>query len=427
MATDMARTPPAEPDAAVAPAPAVPRWPYRNVARTLGVAASLAFLFTIVLAVSIAGVTRGARPSAALFWQPADAEARVNQAALILSMDRSADALARARALALDGLRRDATNPAAYRTLGAVAEAGGDRPEALRFYREAQRMSRRDQATQLWFIGQYYQRNDPAGMIRHFDIALRTTRRGRDTLLPLLVNFSGDRRIVPPLRRLLAAKPAWWRDFASLLVQSGPRAETAVELTRGLLDPNTPDDRPIIERLLGRLAGDGEYALAWSVYAGVAGPANGSALLRDGGFEGRGGFAPFDWELAEDADLTAYREPRADGAGSALRLQARGRSGAVASQLLHLPPGRYLFRAEVGDVPRDSYDRPRFRMVCAQTPATALLDHQPARPSRQPLTTQAQFVVPSGCAWQSLSVQIAGADAEPEFIPWVDNLSISRR
>lgn len=397
----------------------------RAALRIAGILAIGALAFTLVLGVSAAGVFRGARPGTALEWSPVDATASANLAALILASESSPDVRETARAVSVAALRRDPTTVAAFRVLGLAADAVGDQAKALQLFTAAERMSRRDQATQAWLIVYYFRRGDAHRTMHHFDTALRTTNRRLDTLLPLLVRVSSDRRMLPGLRSLVEARPNWWSDFASHLVRSGQPLDHVVFLTRGMLDSADPAQATLIQLLMARLVEAERFDRAWNLYRQQRPRGGAPASLRNGDFEGNGSFAPFDWELIDEIGLAGTAQAR-PGGGNALYLSASsGRSGAVARQLVRLPAGVYRIQLEMAEIPTNAGQRPRISVRCAGDDGLALLDVRPPASGQGPVRVAARFVVPAGCAWQWLSLQATDQGAGAATSPWVDNIVIA--
>lgn len=395
--------------------------------RVIAIVAVAALLFAIVLKISVAGIFRDRSPAIALAFAPFDAEARAVHAERELRAARTRADLDRARILAVEALRRDPTNAGALRTLGLIWERSGNLPAARRLLAQSQTLSRRDRLAHVWLIGDYERRGDIGGMVRQFDIALRTSVRSRALLFPALVSATADPRVVAPLARTLEGRPDWWLDYMEELAEAGPDPRTTTALSLRLLDPAVPEQRRVVERLLGRLADAGEYDLAWRVYSRAkAGRPDMRALVRNGGFESADGDAPFDWAMTSEADLAALREGRRDGRGNALSLIAyNGRSGEVARQLLRLAPGNYQLRFEAGGVPADLLDRPRVAIVCAREMGRELVTVRPAVPTSQAAVAGARFVIPRECSWQWITIFLSGSGPAPETNPWIDNISIT--
>src|SRR5690606_9338570 len=113
-------------------------------------------LLALVLAVqvSVAGIYGSARPQSVLLWAPSDADAQAKLASTILSTEPTGAIRDQAIRLARRSLERSPLNPVAVRSLALAAETGAarDHARAIRLFKEAERLSRRDKPTQLWLI-----------------------------------------------------------------------------------------------------------------------------------------------------------------------------------------------------------------------------------------------------------------------------------
>src|SRR5690349_198348 len=153
--------------------------PRQLAVRTLA-AAVLALALMVVTQVSVAGEFRSKLPRLALAWVPYDADARTALAANLVSMSANPDAHAAARELAADALRRSPLSPIALRAVG-FSLASGDKADPARaglVLKEAERLSRRDQPTQIWLIQYHLRRQDLRAAMRQMDVALRSASSG---------------------------------------------------------------------------------------------------------------------------------------------------------------------------------------------------------------------------------------------------------
>jgi hypothetical protein len=381
----------------------------------------------VTLQVSVAGVFRSARPQLALTLAPYDAQARSK---LAWQLAGYGDTETDARALALDAIRRDPVQPAALRVLAQTLDANDAATQRteLALMAQAQRLSRRDQQTQIWFINHVGQQGDVEAMVRHIDIALRTSETSRSALFPMLVAAAADPQGAQIIDRTLAKKPNWAVPFGAFAIGWGSDLDVATRMARLLFDPRKPDDRDRYLTLLGRLVAAGRYSQAWVLYSDPAlGLHGGNAgHLRHGDFETAEDETPFDWSYSDDGELFGARERLPERNGFVLRVAAsNGRSGEVARQYLHLPAGIHRLRAIAGDVPAKIPERPVIRIECVD-PAGGrpLVSVRPAAAGTAARELQASFAVPANCAFQKIGITIAGEDAFGETSPWLDDIRI---
>lgn len=406
----------------------------RQVVAAAPVLLGAAIALAVVTQVSIAGEFRSFRPQVALAVLPYDAEARSRLAGALTAGAPSAPARQAAAALARDAINRDPLSPVALRATG-LALAGGNQPfadaqQTLRIMRQAERLSRRDQMTQLWLVNYHLTRNDVPSVVRHFDIALRTSISGRETLFPLLTTAAADRRLADAIVERLKQRPIWAKPFWNYLFEGPVSPDTATHLAMETLDPRVAEEAAVGEALLKRLSAQAEYGHAWDLYRHFGYDKRvGARLLDEGDFEGAKGLAPFTWELTQGAGLWAAREPREDGRGTALRLVAEaGEGGELARQLLHLSAGNYRLSATVGSIAADLFERPELSVRCADDSGRRLAAVKPSGGAADRQQVSASFAVPEDCRFQWLSVSLSGQlsqSASSEAGSWIDEVSIA--
>jgi hypothetical protein len=400
----------------------------------MGIAIAIALLvaagFMVVLQASISGAFRAKRPQLALTWMPYDAQARARLAGQLVANQDAPEALEAAIKLATDAVRRDPIVPVAFRAL-AIAQDGDGRiakQQAFALIEQSQRLSRRDQLTQIWLIQHYIEQGEITQVMPHVDIALRASSSGQQTLFPLLVSAFEDDRLFDALQTRLHEDPEWRYSFLAYLVTYSNDLERTTRLSQPLLNPQDPTDRKVVDALLQRLVNGGEFDLAWDAYTGFGltkGTATPAGSLIDGGFDGQKVAAPFGWQLTDTPDVFAsiVRDP--EGEGTVLTLSAKpGHSGDAARQLLRLSSGTYRFHAKVGSVPQDPFERPEVRMECAGPQQRILARVKPTRGGATSQTVEHQFSVPAGCRFQWLSVSIAGSEAISAEAPWIDDIRL---
>jgi hypothetical protein len=176
-----------------------------------------------------------------------------------------------------------------------------------------------------------------------------------------------------------------------------------------------------------RLADTGAAPAAFSLYRAAQPRSASDVLLRAGDFENVGDLPPFDWNLADGANVSGMIQPGGVGSGSALFLSAEaGEQGEVARQVLLLPASTYQISAITGNVPSDLTDRPRIVLSCLAPHETVLLDLAFPTSDNRGALLRVNVTVPAGCTSQFLqivahaSLDGAGAGA----MPWIDNIQI---
>lgn len=290
------------------------------------------------VAVSGSSSMRAVRPDLALKFQPLDARAHARAAELQIVRSQRRSNIDAAERFALAALQRDVTVAAAWRTLGVAALARNERNKAEQMFRFAGAVSHRDLPTQLWLIEDRVQRNDIVGALRHYDIALRTTRASHDILLPILVGATADDGIVRPLLSLLNTAPPWRYAFLERLGRDPPHAGNLVRIIERTRSSATADETSLWPLAMRTLVERRQVESALRIYRLLSHSRAPGALLRNGNFDASNAYPPFDWQLQDESGLGAEQRPSAGGSGN-LRLYVRASSGSggmVARQLLTL-------------------------------------------------------------------------------------------
>lgn len=371
-----------------------------HVVRRLAVLIPLAALMGwAVVAVGMGAYLETRRPALALRFQQNNPVAAAALAFEQLSVagGPSAEAKARAARLATAALAESPVVASAPRTLAIVAAAAGQERRSVALMDYALRLSRRDLPVHLWFIERGVARDDIPRVLDHYDMALRTSSRGRAVLIPVLVQATEDPAIRSRLIPLLAERPRWGDEYLAALARSSEVAPAAAQLARALERRGLPIDPYREAQIANQLIARQEFAAARELLEGKrTGP-----LLRDGAFREASNASPFAWQLTSSYDFGADRAGGNGEAGSGLSIFAsRDRGGEVARQLLTLAPGSYRLTTTASGVAAEPGDRPYWMLACARpnTPEIGRLDLAPGRRAR----AEGRFQVPAGCGGQYL-------------------------
>jgi hypothetical protein len=294
-----------------------------------------------VLADAMANIMSRTAPGLALSWRPGHVRSLESQAALDLEQSP-----AEVDTLAHRALARDLSFAGPVRILGLSTGLHKDQSAATALLAAAEQLSRRDLPTQLYFIEAAVTRGNVEGALRHFDIAMRTSKPGRDILAPVLCQAMRDPGLTVPIARLLQSAPEWTNAFVSYCVdQPDSRPALARILT---LAPAARAASPhvVLAKAVQLVAEAGDVSTAHRLYA---------AVLKDDDrmigkpvsnplFDDMAPLPPFDWNYVLGADLGADPE------GKGISIHANGQTGVVASQLLMAKPGRYRLHVVGRDV-----------------------------------------------------------------------------
>ncbi len=364
-------------------------------------------------------------PEQALGWWPWGAAPKAALANEIAARQDATPAdLSRAETLARAALMREPVNLVAARTLGLIAAKRNDLAKAERYFAYAENLSRRDLTTQLWMIEKSVRENDIPRTLRHYDRALRTSRRAPDLLFPTLVAASNDPAIVEPLATLLASRPEWWHDFLGAAVRNIDDPRSLMTFSRALkLDMRASPDQIYVRQIVERLVKDRLYADAVRYYGEVRGGSS-QPLVRDGNFDHDIALLPLDWWFRNDSELSAMREMFGDGDFRLVLRASGGRGGEVARQLLVLAPGRHTLSGKYGAVEGDGGGSAPLvvEVTCLDRPA--LVRSQLAPPDIEGEDFSVTFTVPDAkcpAQWvRFVAAPLANTDL------WIDRIELRR-
>lgn len=372
----------------------------------------LALLVTFVGYVAVrntvAAAARSSDPERAHRLAPTDGKATA-----LLAQQRFGEAQTsadrfRAAHLARQALRQDPTAVAGAATYGLQAQLGGDMAAARAAFAYAQKLSRRDLQTQLWAIEDAVGRGDVAAALRHYDIALRTSRRATDLLYPVLGSAITDPAIRAALVKTLAAGPAWRDGFVGFVSMNGTRPEATAQLFAALRGHGyqVPDEATaaVTTALVRRDALDA----AWRYYTLVRGHSD-RRHSRDPDFKAVLAEAtPFDWTAINDDGVSASIQ-RGETGGVLDFAAPSGVGGVVVRQQQRLLPGGYRLEGRSGGIDQPASARPYWVLQCrgGRELGRVPLPASGARDGR----FAGMVVVPRDCPEQVLSLVVRPSDA----------------
>jgi hypothetical protein len=313
----------------------------------------------------------------------------------------------RADGLARQTLRQDPTAIAAVATLGLDAQIRGDVAGARRLFGYAERLSRRDLRTQIWAIEDAVGRGDVAEALRHYDIALRTSRDASQLLFPII----GSAIVDPPVRAALvgtlAHQPAWASQFVGYAATQGPELQATARLFDDLRRAHVPVSDSASAQLTDRMIGANLLEEAWSYYTTFR-PGADRRRARDPEFAGDAETASqFDWRVADNDGITASIQ-RDGRRGIFDFVAAPSTGGAPLQQMQMLPAGTYRLDWRASGMDQVGDARPYWLLACRD--GRELGRVVPA--SRQASGVfSGRLTVPADCPVQMLSFVVRPSDA----------------
>jgi tetratricopeptide (TPR) repeat protein len=352
-----------------------------------------------------AAAVRKGRPEAALKLAPFNSRSLSAEAERVLAGGQDERARRRAAMLATRALRRDPTNVSATATLGLLAALRGRPDRAMLLFAQAQRLSRRDFRTRIWFIEDAVARGDVDAALRHYDIALRTSRIARDALFPVLSAAIAQPRVRTAAATVLDRRPSWADPFLAYAATSGPDPAALFHLADLLRSPLLPG---INVELIRQLVMAERFDLAWARYSS-SNPGAERRALRAGNFQqSAAATTQFDWNgTTENGLSTIFPDQRSEG----LEVQvASGAGGVAVSQLQLLTPGRYRFSGRVRGLSPGTAERPYWALICASGSKVRLGRIDLRASGDHPVGFTGDFVVPPDCPAQSLQLIVVTTD-----------------
>ncbi|TKD51877.1 hypothetical protein [Sphingomonas baiyangensis] len=295
---------------------------------------------------------------------PGDGRIAAELAEQLAAGDPDPASRARADALARSALAAEPLAAPALTALALNAQVRGDTGTTRRLFAHSNRLSRRELGARLWMIEDAVARNDIPGALRHYDIALRTSRAAPDLLFPVLSAAIADPTVAAAVADTLAARPPWGGNFIEYAAALGadPVATTA------FIDRLTRRDLPVPAAArvsaVNALVNAGRSDLAWASYARLRGDVA-RDRSRDPQFAAQlASPTVFDWvAINNDAGVYAAIQPTEDGGIVDFAVPATV-SGIVLQQAQLLPPGRYALAGASAGIDQLSDARPYWQLVC---------------------------------------------------------------
>lgn len=322
---------------------------------------------------------------------------------------------------ARDALRRDPTAVDAVAQLGLAAQAGGDLAGARRLFGYAERLSRRNLQTQLWAIEDAVGREDIAGALRHYDVALRTKAQSRAILYPVLASAIRDAQVRAELVRTLASRPLWADDFLGYAARTGENAQATAALLAALHQRNVPVPEPVNAALIGSMVARGQGEAAWRFYAAVRGHAD-RRRARDPRFAAVL-TAPtvFDWTPVNDGSVTGSLQPSGSN-GLFDFYVVPGGGGALLKQMQVLPPGIYRLSGHSRGIEQERRALPYWVLLCGSRELGRVEVPNSAEAGGR---FTGLLTVPAGCPVQTLALIARPSESVSGLVGQIDRLELA--
>lgn len=244
------------------------------------------------------------------------------------------------------------------------ADLRGDLRSARELFLHSDKLSRRELGVRLWLIEDAVARTDIRDALRHYDIALRTSKNAPALLFPVLASAIGDPAISQALGDTMRARPPWSEAFFDFVAGSGASPVAAASLFSRLSRQGVEPPASARARIIETLVGAGDFDTAWSFYKTLRGDVD-RTRSRDRTFNSIASIPTFfDWtSKMDDPGLTA--SIGSDAQGGTFEFSAPSTlGGIVLQQGQFLPPGTYRLEGVSANLATSIDARPYWQLSC---------------------------------------------------------------
>lgn len=308
---------------------------------------------------SLAQVIARSDPARAHRLAPYDGRITARLAAALTSPEATPADRAQGKRFGRLALKQDPTAVEALAALGLNSALRDRTDDARKFFGYAQRLSRRNAATQLWAIEDAVARGDIAGALRHYDITLRVRPGLGEVLYPVLTAASAEPAIRLHLTRTLAAKAPWSDSFVDFASGNGKNPEAIASLFRDLRLAHVNIPQSSWSTVINALVASADPGKAWSHYASIR-PGAQRFLSRDPHFAANLQTpSALDWVAVNNEGLTSTIGP-----GLLDFAAPASVGGPVVQQVQLLPPGIYSLQGQSEGVEQEPDALPYWTLAC---------------------------------------------------------------
>lgn len=303
--------------------------------------------------------------------------------------------------------------PEPFLVRGVQAQLAGDFEAAEHAFRAAEWRDPRSLPARYFLADHYFRQGDARRGLPEIGALAGLTPEGVTKLAPYVGEFARDRANWPRVRALFRSQPALEDATLGALAAKPDNAAVILALADpGRLGPDTP----WLPRLLDTLSAAGKQARGRQIWAELSGVRVRPDALFDPQFTNPRPPPPFNWTLTSSTVGLAERRR-----GGGLHVMFYGQEdGALVSQTLVLPPGRYRLSMS-GAGGTAGADSLQWTIVCSATGrpiASAPVDAASGRGWA--------FAVPASCPAQRLELTGSSSDVPKQVDVTMAGLSLVR-
>jgi hypothetical protein len=301
----------------------------------------------------------------------------------------------------------------------AIAKGQSARGESLLV--EARRRNPRSRLTRLLLLDRYMRSGRTAEATLEISALNSLVPRAREVLVPELARMAASPDQQQTVKTVLKRDPKLLGAVLARLAANGADPDLILGLASSGARSASAADGMWQAVLIDERVKRGDVLRAYRLWQAFGGAPSAANAVYDGAFQGRPGYAPFNWTLFAKPAGVAERVP---GGGLQVTYYARENT-ALANQLLILQPGRYQlrFKAE-GDVGGEASNL-AWSIRCDDNKAV-LLELPIPKTSSAPRVVSGSFQVPAECPAQWLGLGGTAAEFPSEQNVVIRDLQVTR-
>lgn len=312
-----------------------------------------------------------------------------------------------------DAAAKSPLSPDPFLIRGVQARTDGDTNAAGRAFTAAQWRDPRSMPAAYFLADHYFRAGDAVRGLSQTALLARLSPQGSDAVAPFVAAYARDRANWPQLRALFRSQEGLEDGVLIALAHDATNADAILALADA--DHRKPDSI-WLKLLLSSLVASDDYARAHAIWSSVGQASQGADLLYDRGFSKPEAPAPFNWSFSTAGVGLAERQD-----GGRLHVIFYGnQDGALAKQLLLLPPGAYRLQMQVVGAPVHA-ESLRWSMRCdkAREPFASVGIAEAA-------SRGWTFKVPASCRAQWVELSGLSGDVAQQSDVTIGGLSLTR-
>jgi hypothetical protein len=309
-------------------------------------------------------------------------------------------------------LKHAPLTPRSLWLVGKSMELRGEMPQARRAMLQAERISRRDGAVELWLGADRLRNGAIAAGLRHYDLLIRSDVEAANSVIPrmalIIASPEGRRYLAPYIRE---TNP-WLVNLFQVAVTDLPRAAPLAQLLidRRKKAPNVPNIEQVYNPLMNRLVSEGSYSLALRLYPLLPGANSESLRNVSGTIKGEldTGYPPFIWNFP-DSNAQGAEFVSVEGGGTGLDVFGAPGTVGIAGTKLIAPRANDVLFWSVKDRVGNLEGSAKWSATCligssigTKVESTNMFD------ANVPLNRTLKMSMPPGCQLVRLDLNVAG-------------------